>query len=201
MTRLQRARRLFLRGHHYAYIAKALNTSWSQARTMADPNGTWRTEPKPKECIGCGITKPPEGFHKNRNLPDHREARCKTCNVRYVGHKRARRKAEIVAETIPIPDVLFGCQFCKCPRQAHPDRPDYGKYFESQAEANTCCDHGETGTVPRVIPEPAEEHGYDRAMCCRILEPEQRRFGQWWPHYTKFLPTLHVGRTDENWFV
>jgi len=100
----------------------------------------------------------------------------------------------IYAKTV-LPKNLFHCWFCGNPRQAYPNRPDYGQYFESQAEANQCCEHGETHTVPRVTEEYGLEHGYAPVLTRTLLGAQLiQNLGQTHRKVaTKYLPTLHHG--------
>ena len=141
MTRHEQARSMFKQGCGIVEIAKELNTSWSQARGMADPDGEWRLDPVPKKCIGCGEIKPPEAFPRNHNNRDRHENRCRECCKAYVSQARQ----EINAAKYTVPDKLYFCPYCESPRQCHLDRPDYGRYFTSKAEAKRCCNKSRAG--------------------------------------------------------
>ena len=99
----------------------------------------------------------------------------------------------IYAKTV-LPDTIFKCKFCGCSRQAHKDRPGYGDFFESQAEADTCCGRGESSTVPFITEEYAPKHGYAQALVRALIGQNIQQYGQTQQTVaTKYLPTLHYG--------
>ena len=139
MTRREQARKMFLDGYGYNDIAKKLNMSWCQARVHGDPDGDWRVPPAPKVCTRCGEMKPPEMFGKNNTRPDRHEPRCLECAMHYEHFRRKVKASKPKPKPPKIPNTLYLCPYCNMPRQGHLDRPRYGHYFESQAEADECC--------------------------------------------------------------
>ena len=186
MTRREQAQALFKQGMGIADIAREMNTCWSQARGMADPDGPWRLDPVPKACIGCGETKPPEAFPRNHNNRDRHETRCKDCCKLYVSQKRLEREAE--RTPIPEPDKLYLCPYCNTPRQGHFEREHYGRYFRSQKEADKCCDRGGEG-YKRIgaNPTPGKYEGM-----FRIALPYKANEHLYLNH-TKIIPTMSAG--------
>jgi hypothetical protein len=59
----------------------------------------------PRECPGCGVITPEEGFHRDRSQPSGRKSRCKTCHTTTVKHyhhavRKPRREAVLEAERL-----------------------------------------------------------------------------------------------------
>ena len=146
MNRREQARALFEQGHNFNHIARKLNTAWSQARAMADPDGDWRKPTLAKACHVCGVVKEPSEFRVNQNCVDRIESTCKVCKFGYKPRPRAG--------SYPTPNNIYGCPYCGTPRDKT------GRWYKSQAEADTCCEHGETYTKPYKDIEYATEHGY-----------------------------------------
>jgi WhiB family redox-sensing transcriptional regulator len=61
------------------------------------------TEP-PKECTGCGATKPADQFYRRPTVRSGRESRCNVCSTRQTQARRAAKKAAM-AVTEQITDV------------------------------------------------------------------------------------------------
>jgi len=154
MSRQQQAQELFRQGHSYGQIAKLINTTWGRARSWADPDGDWRRPEVPKVCCECGgDPKPIDQFPIDQSCPDRHAAMCLLCRRVYrLEYQRTYRygigdgesRADKKYSSTELPRDTYGCPVCNCTRQAHRDRPGYGKYFQSQHEADQCC----AGTVP-----------------------------------------------------
>ena len=127
------ARKMFLAGHTLAEISKATKLTWTQSRCHGDPDGAWRTVPKPKRCSICLKIKQPEEFAINNSNPDRLSCRCAVCSrtyfSRYAVQARHSRKPKVIKE----PDTEYGCPVCGIKRTQR------GRWFRSQPDADKCC--------------------------------------------------------------
>lgn len=127
------ARRMFLAGHTLAEISKATNLTWTQSRCHGDPDGEWRTVPKPKRCSICLKIKQPSEMAVNNSNPDRLSSRCALCSRTYFSRRAVRARYDIEPKVIKEPDTKWGCPVCGV------QRTKKGRWFMSQDDADKCC--------------------------------------------------------------
>ena len=107
---------------------------------------------------------------------------CRECKAEYLrGYRRDRfgtADEDREYADVELPEITYACRFCGSIRQSHPDRPRYGDFFVSQAEADKCCTHGESRKAPPSMDKKAFNKKYWNTVAHFATDrAEIQRFG------------------------